>query len=270
MGVSNFELKEDSMGFQFESKANRQTTQHKSTAAPKKTILRFSPTHPDLRLQRSFGNQGVLHLQSRSTHRAVDLPRTGEWGEEAIDAPPGNGGGKLAPKAPSGTCDTPTKMEAVTSGAFKGRKKMSDYYPKLSYWGNDAKCGPWKTGSYVGSNVQLVGTIPATCKHSNFKFEQTVTYTKARFNGVKHAKEGVVQDDIKKSGRDFSTPPERQVWNRYVTMADPPAIAYTSYKNVEFDRSFVTSLTGPKGKMSVNWNTSIRVTKRKVTQNTIS
>jgi|GEM_PF-6920559 len=175
----------------------------------------------------------------------------------------------------SGSCK-PFSMQKIISGPFKGGLTMDDYFPGLKgtgVYGHPGSGGTFDTGTRVGANVQLIATFPSPCEPSNFTFKQTVTYTKAKFDGVTHPKEGVVQDDIAKSGRNFDTPPERQDFleNGYnMSMADPPSIDYTAVPEVEFDRDFVTSAEGPNGKASVNWSTSIRVVRGVVTRNTIS
>lgn len=173
-------------------------------------------------------------------------------------------------------CTQPMSMTKVVSGTFQGGLKMDDYYPDLvgrGYWDHGDSGGTWDTGSRVGANAQLFGTIPSPCRPEQFSLAQTVTYTRALFDGVSHPKEGIVQDDIAKSGRDASRPPFRQAWlggGYNISMADPPSIGYTSTSNIEFDRAFVTSLVGPGGRRSVGWSTSIRVVNGTVTRNTIS
>lgn len=56
----------------------------------------------------------------------------------------------------------------------------------------------------------------------------------------------------------------------FVSMADPPSIAYGAATNAERDRDFTTSLVGPSGRTSVNWSTSIRITSGTVTSNRIT
>ena len=82
-------------------------------------------------------------------------------------------------------------------------------------------------------------------------------------------------DDIAKSGRDASKPPFRQEFSAgantwAISMADPPSVSYGPSSNIEWDRSFVTSLVGPGGRKDVNWSTSIRIVNGSVTRNTIS
>ncbi|QGZ90598.1 eCIS core domain-containing protein [Microcystis aeruginosa] len=173
-------------------------------------------------------------------------------------------------------CAQPMSMTKVVSGIFQGGLKMDDYYPYLAgggFWQHADSGGTWDTGNRVGANAQLFGTIPSPCRPEQFSLAQTVTYTRALFDGVRHPKEGIVQDDIAKSGQDASRPPFRQAWlggGYNISMADPPSVPYTSTSNIEFDRSFVTSLVGPGGRRSVNWSTSIQVVNGTVTRNTIS
>jgi hypothetical protein len=178
-------------------------------------------------------------------------------------------------QAQGGDCK-PFSVRKVTSGPFENGLSMDDYYPDLNgkgFYSNPSSGGTFDTGARVGANVQLIGTFPSPCDPSKFTFEQTVTYTKANFNGVAHQKVGVVQDDIAKSGRNFNTSPARQDFLKdgyNMSMADPPSIDYKATPDIEFDRDFETSVKGPDGKSSVKWSTSIRVVGGKVTKNTIS
>lgn len=206
--------------------------------------------------------------------RTIAQGETAEFGEEAqnrraiisssiLDPPP--------------LCNEPVSMNKVVSGAFRGGLSMDDYYPDLTgrgLYAHPGTAGPFDTGTQVGANVQLLGDIRIPCAPAPFSLAQTVKYTRAIFDGAHDPLEGVVQNDVAKSGRDFSRAPARQEFNggagRVISMADPPGAGYTGASNIEWDRDFVTSLTGPGGTKSVNWSTSIRVAAGTVTRNTIT
>jgi hypothetical protein len=196
------------------------------------------------------------------------------------DAGPSDAG--LGPIAgvPAPSC-APISMRKLTSGTFENSLGLNDYYPDLvgrGYWDSPTTAGPFDiavgSDARCGSSIQLMGTVPAACAPAQYKLGQTVKYTKAVFDGVRDPMEGIVQDDIAKSGRDASRPPFRQEWNNatghVVSMADPPSVLYKTTSNIDFDREFVTSLTGPDGSVSVNWSTSIRVASGTVARNTIT
>lgn len=263
-----------------------------------------SATDHVLFLQRTIGNHAVQKLiNSRALQAKLrigpSIPIIGEENEFVDTAPKSSdiadsanckGDGFGYNDLPSGdrattggvvqaaanSCDEPLSMNKVTSGAFQGGLKMEDYYPDLAgkgYWQHGSIAGTFDTGTQVGSNIQLYGTIPSPCRPDLFSLAQTVKYTKAIFNGVHHPKEGVVQDDIAKSGRDSSRPPFRQDWlegGYNISMADPPGVTYGPSSNIEFDREFVTSLVGPGGRKSVAWSTSIKVVNGGVTKNTVA
>jgi hypothetical protein len=154
---------------------------------------------------------------------------------------------------------------------------MADYYPDLAgkgYWDHGGTAGPFDTGARVGANAQLVAEIHIPCDPARFSLAQTVTYVKTIRDGVHHPDEGKTMDDIAKSGRDASKAPFRQEFmgtaGWAISMADPPSVTYGPSSNIEWDRSFVTSLVGPGGRSDVNWSTSIRVVNGSVTRNTIS
>jgi hypothetical protein len=168
-------------------------------------------------------------------------------------------------------------MSALTSGAFRGGLTMGDYYPDLvgrGYWEHGGTGGPFDTGTRAGANAQLIGEIQIPCRPDIFSLAQTVKYDKTVRDGVHHPDEGKTMDDIAKSGRDASRPPFRQEFGGIsgwaISMADPPSVTYGSASNIEWDRSFVTSLVGPAGRKDVRWSTSIRVVGGTVTRNTIS
>jgi hypothetical protein len=206
--------------------------------------------------------------QTMQDEEQRDLPN----GAPTQDVPGGGtgGGGDI--------CGKPVSMTKITSGAFRDKLTMDDYYPDLvgkGAWAHGGSAGPFDTGSRVGSNIQLIGKIRIPCDPAKFSLAQTVTYTKAIFNGVHLPKEGVAQDDIAKSGRDFAHAPSRQERSDDISMADPPSTEYSSgatslASDIEFDRSFTTSLVGPAGKESADWSTSIKVDQGKVVRNTIS
>jgi hypothetical protein len=167
-------------------------------------------------------------------------------------------------------------MRAVLGGKFKGGKTMDDYYPDwkgLGRYGHPDSGGPWRTSEYVGSNAQFVGLIPSSCRPADFRLEQTVIATRNRVDGVKDQLEGVEYSDIARSGRSASSPPFRQDFQdelgHHISMADPPS-RRLGPRNVELDRTFVTSLVGPAGRTSATWSTSIRIANGTVTQNTIT
>lgn len=188
----------------------------------------------------------------------------------------GTGGGGTGGGGTVSSCDEPMSMNKVIAGAFQGGLSMDDYYPDLvgrGYWQHGGTGGPFDSGTRVGSNAQLYGTIPSPCRPELFSLAQTVQYTRAIFDGARDPREGVVQDDIAKSGRNASVAPFRLAWlggGYNISMADPPSVGYGPTTNIEFDRAFVTSLVGPRGRRSTNWSTSIRVVNGSVTRNTIS
>ncbi|MFS8085945.1 MAG: hypothetical protein ACMG6H_09965, partial [Acidobacteriota bacterium] len=195
------------------------------------------------------------------------------------DAAGGGGTGGGPAQATTGSiCDQPISMNKVTSGSFLGGLNMADYYPDLAgggLWQHGDTGGPFNTGSRVGANVQLWGDFRIPCRPDLFSLAQTVTYARAIFNGVHDPLEGVVQDDIAASTRDFSRPPTRREFGPAgggwaISMADPPSLGFNGSMNAEFDRDFVTTLIGPTGRRSVSWSTSIRIVSGSVTRNTIS
>jgi hypothetical protein len=241
---------------------------------------------PVCRAERSAAG-GISDLPASPDDEIVDIPPVtrimrdgdggdgggGDGGGGGGDGGGGDGGG--ATPATIG-CDVPLSMTKVTSGSFQGGLSMEKYYPGFAaegLWQHGGSAGPFNTGSQVGSNVQLFGTVPSPCKPDQYHLAQTVTYTKAIFNGAHHPKEGVVQDDMAKSGGDYDHAPARQdfLGNGYnISMADPPGINFNGGSNIEFDRSFTTSLVGPGGQVSVSWSTSIKIENGTVTTNTVS
>lgn len=219
------------------------------------------------------------HVPARS---GPNIPTAGGF-EESVDQPAAAG---PSPAPTGGTssasdgCGTPRDMIALRSGAFRAGLGLSSYFPDLvgrGYWGSDTTAGPFDTGSRVGASTQLIGFVPSPCEPSQYRLAQTVTYVRTVRNGRHHPDEGKTMDDIAKSGRDASRPPFRQEFldtdgaqGLAISMADPPSVVYGAGDNIEWDRSFVTSLIGPSGRRSVNWSTSIRVVSGSVTRNTIS
>lgn len=216
--------------------------------------------------QIEIGSLDLRNLQSNKNTDALSM----------VEQPDGGGSGIVGGEGGTSSCDQPLSMSKVTSGQFQGGKSMDDYYPDLvgrGYWQHSGSAGPWNTGSRVGSNAQLFGTIPSPCRPELFSLAQTVTRTRDRINGVTNPTEGQTFDDIAKSGRNASISPFRQDWlggGYNISMADPPSIGYSSTTNAEWDRDFVTSLIGPGGRRSVNWSISIRIENGGVTRNTIS
>lgn len=199
--------------------------------------------------------------------------------EDFVDLPPAVGPSAPSPGPAATACDAPLSMSTVISGAFQGSLSMDDYYPDLvggGYWQHGGSGGPFDTGTRAGSNAQLVGTIQIPCRPDLFSLAQTVKYVKTVRDGIHHPDEGKTMDDIAKSGRDASRPPFRQEFAEMgasglaISMADPPSVSYGPASNIEWDRSFVTSLVGPGGRKDVSWSTSIRVVNGSVTRNTIS
>jgi hypothetical protein len=235
-------------------------------------------------LQATAGNAAVASLLAQlkrpaNAHAACDcLPVAGGSEEEVDDTPSGQtlqrtGDGPTVQREDS--CEQPRDMSKVTSGPFRNGLSITDYFPDLASRGYPAAAGPFDTGTWVGSNVQLVGTIPSPCRPELFTLAQTVTYDRRRLNGVTAPDEGQTKDDIAKSGRDATSPPFRQEWlgdppGYNISMADPPAVRYPSVRDYELDRSFVTSLVGPGGRATVNWATSIRIAGGTVTRNTLT
>ena len=69
-------------------------------------------------------------------------------------------------------------------------------------------------------------------------------------------------------------PPRRQertaAGEIHISMADPPSLLYSAVRSAEWDRSYVTTLTGPSGSKSVSWSMSTVVVNGKVTKNTLT
>ncbi len=177
--------------------------------------------------------------------------------------------------APPPTPKSPTKMRKVISGTLEGSKKVSDYYPDLAgrggaYAGN--KAGPFDTGKRAGSVVQLIGEIPSGVSHTEYTFKQAITISKLQINGKAHAMEGKTIDDIKRSGRDQSKAPFRQVWGNSVSICDPiTGVPYNTLRSYHFKAKAKTSIEHKAGaSKSVNWGVEVQASGGKVTKNTAS
>ena len=209
----------------------------------------------------------------------ADIPSAGAPEEEVVDLPADSGPAAGAP-TPTGSesCGEPRSMNKLTSGAFLGGLTINSYYPDLKSRGYPDTAGTFDIGGRVGANVQLHGVIPSPCLPDQYRFEQTITRTRFRINGVAHAEEGKSFDDIAKSGRDASKPPFRQEFlgggtaplGYIISMADPPSTGYNATSNIEHDRDFVTTLVGPGGRKSVTWSLSTRISGGKVTRNVLT
>ncbi|MDA4122698.1 MAG: hypothetical protein OK456_05895, partial [Thaumarchaeota archaeon] len=116
-------------------------------------------------------------------------------------------------------CDEPRSMIKVTRGAFKGGKKLEDYYGGASgrWWAHGGTAGPFDTGTHAGANVQLIGTVASPCKPETFHLKQWVSVTKDRRSGSKYAGSD--------EGRSFEDAPVpvRQTW-----LGDPPGLNISS------------------------------------------
>jgi hypothetical protein len=231
-----------------------------------------------------IGSLPVRPASLEAARPAIDLP-SGQAGEtDRIDQPPAPApadAGPAPPAAAADSCGQPRSMGKVTAGNFLGGVAMDDYYPYLSgkgFWQHPGSGGTFDTGQRVGAVVQLYGVIPAPCEPSQYTLAQSVTYTRARFDGVTDPNEGKPQDDVANSGQNQSRAPFRQGFvgggaaplGYIISMADPPSMAYGASSNAEWDRDFTTSLIGPGGKQSVDWSVSIRIVNGKVTRVALS
>jgi len=215
--------------------------------------------------EEGFGFAETLEPTDRGAERGETLEY--EHGGEVVET----GGGDLG-----ADCGSPTRLGILTSGTFRNNLKMDDYFPDLvgqGYWANGDTAGPFRTPQYVGSKVQVMGLIPPGCSPGSFRLGQTVEETKNVVDGVHGRFEGQVYDDFLIAGRSPNRPPLRRDWQSelgtHISMGDPPS-QRLGPRNVELDRTFVSSLTGPSGNMSVTWSTSIRIVNGTVTRNTIS
>jgi hypothetical protein len=191
-----------------------------------------------------------------------------ERGGEVVET----GGGDLG-----ADCGSPTRLGILTSGTFRNNLKMDDYFPDLvgqGFWKDGGTAGPFQTPQYVGSKVQVMGLIPPGCSPGSFRLGQTVEETKNVVDGVHGPFEGQTYDDFQRSGRNPNRPPLRRDWQSelgtHISMGDPPS-QRLGPRNVELDRNFVTTLTGPsRSPMTETCSTSIRIQNGAVTRNTIS
>lgn len=211
-----------------------------------------------------------------------DIPAVGETGL-IVDQPTAAGvsPAPAPPAASGGSCGQPRSMEKVTSGAFLGGLSMDSYFPDLvgrGFYDHPGTGGAFDTGSRAGANIQLLGVIHSPCRPGQYRLAQTITRTRFRINGVRHAEEGMTFDDVAKSGRDATTAPFRQEFlgggdapfGYLISMADPPSTGYGARDTIEHDRDFVTSLIGPAGTVSVRWSLTTRIANGRVTRNTLS
>jgi hypothetical protein len=177
-------------------------------------------------------------------------------------------------------------MIAVTTGSLHDGLTMDDYYPGLraqGYFRDPGSAGPFDTGTRCGAKVQLIASLNLLCRDDVFQFTQTVHHDRSIINGAKDGDDGKTRNDVADSGLDFSKPPHRQAvaaelpgpWlgaapqELHVSMADPPSLLYSAVRNAEWDRTFVTGLAGPRGKLEVTWRSSIAVRDGKVVKNTV-
>ena len=239
--------------------------------------LHRQPTIPSFGGADEFADQPLASsTQSVTPGDAGNTTAAGGDAGSGTNAQPQQGAGDGSAAA-GGICDQPINMSKVISGNFLGGFTMDDYYPDLvgrGFYDHPGTGGPWDTGARVGANAQLVGEIRIPCDPSAFSLAQTVTYVRTIRDGVHHPDEGKTMDDIAKSGRDASRPPFRREFmgtaGWAISMADPPSVTYGPTSNIDWDRSFVTSLVSPMGRRDVSWSTSIRVVNGAVTRNTIS
>lgn len=177
-------------------------------------------------------------------------------------------------------CDTPDRMNKVTSGSFVGGKTLDDYFPDLvgtRTWGSNNTAGPFDNGFRAGSSVQLLGylRIPCDTTGTPTTLGQTVTIVRMKGNGrplMENGKalEGQTLDDIARSRRDQSKAPFRQTWVGTVSMADPISGApYSAFNSYELEANLKTSLTGPGGTVSVDWGVTVESSGGKVTKNEV-
>jgi hypothetical protein len=215
----------------------------------------------------------------------IDVPSI-DAEKEVIDLPPGGGGGTVTPPAAADACAQPRSMHKRTSGALLNGLTMDSYYPDLTgggYWDHAGTAGVFDVvmpgvGRTAGASVQLYGVIPGPCLPSQYRLEQTAKKTRYRIDGAVQPEEGKTVDDIAASRRDASRAPFRQDFlgggaaprGYIISMADPPSTPYRGSSNIELDRDFVTSLAGPGGRKSVSWSTSTRISRGRVTHNTVS
>lgn len=215
-------------------------------------------------------------------HRATPDAGPGSQGTRVLATAPtliqrqGNGGGGVTPGGGGAEppaqdeCGAPISMKKNTKEHFKGGKRMEDYYghPANGQWAHGDTAGPFVTNQYVGSNVQLIGTVRSACDPKKFVITQTVTFAKYRVNGQKRMEEGTTNPE--------PLVPFRQEWvgnppGLNISSADGPSVDYKTNvaSGLELERKFTTTISGPSGKESVDWSTSIVVKDGKITTNKI-
>jgi hypothetical protein len=203
-----------------------------------------------------------------------------EYGSAGSFAPVGVPPGPAPLQRQAMHCDKPSAMRKVTSGTFEGGKTLDDYFPDIvggGFWGTNNKAGPFDNGTRAGSSVQLIGELPIPCatSHSPTTLGQTITWKRLKVDGKKLREngkdiEGQTMDDVKRSGRDQSKAPFRQIWTGAVTMADPISGApYAGTNSYELEADLTTSLTGAGGTVSVGWGVTVEAAKGKVTKNEV-
>jgi hypothetical protein len=232
----------------------------------------------------------IFPPDSKADFRATEVPTASVRDDDAVEQPGLSGGspavgptgGGAATPTASDSCDEPRSMGKTISGGFLGGLKMDDYYPDVAgrggFWQHPGTGGTFDTGSRVGGVAQLFGVIPSPCEPSQFSLAQSVTRTRDRIDGVTNPTEGQTLDDFGKSGRDIAHAPFRQEFlgggtaplGYLISAADPPSIPYGPATNAEWDRDFVTSLIGPRGRQSVSWSLSIRIENGVVKRNSLS
>jgi hypothetical protein len=236
-----------------------------------------------------FGRIPIFPPDSKGDFRATEIPTASVRDDDAVEQPGLSGGspavgptgGGAATPAASDSCDQPRSMGKTISGGFLGGLTMDDYYPDLTgrgFWQHPGTGGTFDTGSRVGGVAQLFGVIPSPCDPGQFSLAQSVTRARDRINGVTDPTEGQTLDDLGKSGRDVAHAPFRQEFlgggtaalGYLISSADPPSIGYGPTTNAEWDRDFVTSLVGPRGRQSVSWSLSIRIENGVVKRNSLS
>lgn len=187
----------------------------------------------------------------------------------------------LQRQAGGDSCASPREFRKVTSGQFEGGKTLDDYYPDLvgkGYWDTNNTAGKFDTGSRVGAALQFVGTYFSPCSGdgSQFTFSQSTTIVRARADGKKLMEngkpfEGQTIDDIKRSRRDQSKAPFRQIFDFAVSIPDAiSGIPYASLKSYEFQVTSTVTLTGSGGSKSVDWGLNTEAAAGKVTKHELT
>jgi len=170
------------------------------------------------------------------------------------------------------SCDCePIEVYVVVRGNFEGSKTMDDYYPDLKNTGSyvhPERAGEFDTGSRVGVNVQIVGKVkgnPSKCK-----LNQELLVERENINGDT-SRQGNSYDDIKKSGRDATKSPFKQIFNQKISFADPPSYAYGPGTEIDSKRFFTSCVIAcdDKRKCCVRWSLEIKVENGRVTKNQV-